>query len=137
MKTVVLPAKLEQLRDVKAFADEVLAKTLASREDCIEVELAMEEVFVNIVTYARLPKAGEISISCEYHPLERALFIQFEDRGCPFNPLERKAPDLEAGLSERCPGGLGIYLLKKMMNEIEYEYNEGCNRLKLWKKFSG
>lgn len=136
MKTVILPAELEHLDEVKAFAERELAKTPASREDRIAVELAIEEVFVNIVTYASLPKASEIAISCEYLLVEKALLIQFEDEGYPFNPLEWKEPDLGEGLLERGPGGLGIYLLKKMMSEIKYEYDEGCNRLKLWKKFS-
>lgn len=137
MQTVRLSARLEQLEHVTAFADKVLADTPASKEDRMAVELAMEEAFVNIVTYARLPVDGEVMISCEYDPAGRELRIEFEDQGYPFNPLERAEPDLEAGLTERRVGGLGIYMLKKLMSGTEYEYEEGCNRLKLWRKLSG
>lgn len=137
MKTVKVPAKLRELDNVRAFADEVLTDTTASTEDRLAIELAVEEVFVNIVKYACLPEAGKITVSCEHDSDNEAVEIRFLDEGHPFNPLSMKDPDLKADLSERNPGGLGIYMLKKLMDRVEYDYVEGRNRLVIWKKLSG
>lgn len=137
MKTVKVPAALEELENVRAFADEVLTDTIASKEDQMAIELAIEEVFVNIVKYASLPEAGNIMVSYEHDSNEEAIVIQFQDKGRPFNPLKLREPDVTAELSERTPGGLGIYMLKNLMDKVEYEYVEGTNRLIIWKKLSG
>lgn len=137
MRTVKVPAKLGELDNVRAFADEVLTDTTASTEDRLAIELAVEEVFVNIVKYACLPEAGRITVSCEYDLEHEAVVIRFLDEGHPFNPLDMEEPDLKADLSKRNPGGLGIYMLKKLMDRVEYDYVEGRNSLVIWKKLSG
>ncbi len=137
MKTVEVPAKLRELDYVRAFADEILTGTTASTEDRLAIELAVEEVFVNIVKYACLPETGKITISCEHDSDDRSVVIKFLDQGHPFNPLSMKEPDVKADLSERKPGGLGIYMLKKLMDRVEYDYVGGSNRLVIWKKLSG
>lgn len=137
MKTVKVPAALEELENVRAFADAVLTDTIASKEDQMAIELAIEEVFVNIVKYASLPETGNIMVSYEHDSNEEEIVIQFQDEGRPFNPLKLREPDVTAELSERTPGGLGIYMLKNLMDKVEYEYVEGMNRLVIWKKLSG
>lgn len=137
MKTAKIPVALAELENVRAFADEVLTGTNASREDQMAVELAMEEVFVNIVKHASLPKTGYVTVSYEHDPKEEMIVIQFQDEGSPFNPLKLREPDITAELSERTPGGLGIYMLKNLMDKVEYEYVEGSNRLVIWKRLSG
>ncbi|MCI8326178.1 MAG: ATP-binding protein [Lachnospiraceae bacterium] len=136
MKTVKVPAELEELENVREFADRILTDTIASDEDQMAIELAIEEVFVNIVKYAGLPKTGQIMVSYEHDSNEEAIVIQFEDEGRPFNPLKSRDPDVMADLSDRVPGGLGIYMLKSLMDKVEYEYVEGMNRLVIWKKLS-
>lgn len=137
MKTVKVSAELGELEHLRAVVDEVLAGTTASKEERAEIDLALEEVFVNIVKYAHLPKPGMVTVAYEHDSEQKAVIIQFQDEGSPFNPLKLKDPDVEANLSERAPGGLGIYMLKKLMDKVEYSYDEGMNRLVIWKKLSG
>ncbi|MGN0291209.1 MAG: ATP-binding protein [Lachnospiraceae bacterium] len=137
MKTIKIPAALKELDNVRAFADEVLTDTVASEEDRMAIELAIEEVFVNIVKYSHLPETAAVMVSYEYDALKKAVVIQFEDEGHPFNPLEVREPDVTAELSERAPGGLGIYMLRKLMDYVEYEYVEDTNKLLICKKLTG
>ena len=137
MKTIKIPAALKELDNVRAFADEVLTDTVASEEDRMAIELAIEEVFVNIVKYSHLPETAAVMVSYEYDALKKAVVIQFEDEGHPFNPLEVREPDVTAELSERAPGGLGIYMLRKLMDYVEYEYVEDTNKLLICKKLKG
>lgn len=137
MKTIKIPAALKELDNVRAFADEVLTDTVASEEDRMAIELAIEEVFVNIVKYSHLPETAVVMVSYEYDALKKAVVIQFEDEGHPFNPLEVREPDVTAELSERAPGGLGIYMLRKLMDYVEYEYVEDTNKLLICKKLTG
>ena len=97
-----------------------------------QVELSVEEIFVNIAKYAYEDKNGKciVEVQNDGHNLK---FI-FEDSGVKFNPLEKSDPDTKLSAEERDIGGLGIFLVKKNMDNIEYKYEDGKNILILSKK---
>jgi anti-sigma regulatory factor (Ser/Thr protein kinase) len=106
-----------------------------SRQECYDVQLGCEEVFNNIIHYA-YPKGtiGSVEISCSTGCDSVRLFIVITDSGVAFNPLQLPLPDITAPVEERRVGGLGIFLLKKMFDTIEYNRLENKNVLKLCKK---
>lgn len=136
MKNIKIPAVLKELENVRIFAEEVLTEAVVSDEDRMAIELAVEEVFVNIVKYSHLSEKADIIVSYQYDADKKAVLIQFEDEGEPFNPLQAGKPDITAGLSKREPGGLGIYILRTLMDDVKYEYAEHTNRLLICKKLT-
>jgi sigma-B regulation protein RsbU (phosphoserine phosphatase) len=118
MKT--FPADVNYLGEAQDFIRDIMKEAGAADDAAVRVELAVEEVFVNIALYAYegSKRRGDIAIRCEAGP--DAVFLEFTDSGAPFNPLERKAPDISLGAGEREPGGLGIFMIRKIMDEVEY-----------------
>lgn len=98
-----------------------------------QVDMAVEEIFVNIARYAYHPEAGEASVRCEAGGDPFQIVVGFADRGRPFNPLDRKDPDVTLDAEARQLGGLGILMAKKLMDDIQYEYRDGKNILTLRK----
>lgn len=99
-----------------------------------QIDLAVEEIFVNIAHYSG---AEEAEVCADFHvggDGSGILMVTFKDRGKPFNPLERADPDLTLSAEERKIGGLGIFLTKKFMDSVEYEFADGKNILKITKK---
>ena len=106
-------------------------------EDCSpllinKIDLAVEEIFVNIAHYAYKPDVGEAWISASF--IDNVLTIVFKDRGKEFNPIAKKDPDITLSAEERDIGGLGIFLTKKFMDSVEYEYTDGQNILTIKKE---
>jgi len=99
-----------------------------------EILIAVEEVFVNIASYAYKPdEEGQVNLSVM---VDGKAVIRFEDSGLPFNPLEKTGPDLNVPIMERNIGGLGIHFVKNMMDEVEYVYAGGKNILTIAKGVS-
>ena len=97
-----------------------------------ELLIAVEEIFVNIASYAYKPEEkGDVTLSVM---IGEAAVIRFEDSGEPFNPLEKDDPDFDIPIMERKIGGLGINIVKNMMDEVEYEYTNEKNILTISKK---
>lgn len=91
------------------------------------IHLVVEEIVVNIVDYAYPEGNGYLEVCINNDSKE--LTIEFRDHGIPFNPLEQSMPDLDIPLEERSIGGLGIFLTKEMMDNVEYRYEQGENIL--------
>ena len=99
-----------------------------------DILIAVEEVFLNISLYAYEPEEeGTVSLSVT---VDGKAVIRFEDSGQPFDPLESEDPDLDSPIMERKIGGLGIHFVKNLMDEVEYEYNDGKNILTISKSIS-
>lgn len=106
-------------------------------EDCTstiinKIDLAVEEIFVNIAHYAYNPEIGEAWIAASFE--DNVLTVIFKDTGKEFNPIAKADPDLSLSAEERDIGGLGIFLTKKFMDSVEYVYMDGQNVLTLRKK---
>ena len=128
---ITVDAKKECLGEVVNFISAQLKKTNYPPNIQNEIEIATEEVFSNIVNYAYGQDGGRVKISVF---TENEVKIRFEDNGQPFNPHEQEAPDLDKPLNEREIGGLGLYMVKKIMDRVEYVRENGKNILIIAKK---
>lgn len=103
------------------------------RQVLSQLELAVEEIFVNIALHAYPPTGGEVAINCGVEESMMKVTITFTDGGVPFDPLQTSDPDLTIPLDERPIGGLGIFLVKKNVDGISYRRREGKNILTIEK----
>ena len=133
MAEITVAADLDSLNDVLAFVDGEMERAGCSMKLMTQVDMAVEEIFVNIARYAYHPEAGEASVRCEAGGDPFQIVVGFADRGRPFNPLDRKDPDVTLDAEARQLGGLGILMAKKLMDDIQYEYRDGKNILTLRK----
>ena len=135
-KELVIEAAVENLPVVNDFMAEVLAPVDVSTKVQMQIELAVEEIFVNIASYAYGDKIGNATIVGRLSESPLAIEIIFSDEGRPYNPLARDDPDTDAALEERSIGGLGIFLVKKNVDDLAYEYRDGKNILTVRKDLS-
>ncbi|GHS97437.1 hypothetical protein AGMMS50276_17490 [Synergistales bacterium] len=118
------------LDDAQGFVRGVMEKAGAAQEIIGRVELVMEEVFVNIAHYAYKERTGgDVTIRCFASP--EIVSLEFIDSGVPFNPMELEDPDVTLGLAERKIGGLGIFMIKKIMDTVEYRRDGEKNVLRV------
>lgn len=136
METRRLEATVQNLDKVLEFADGLLETVACPIKIQMQIDLAIEEIFVNIANYAYAPETGMAEISVEITASPKTAVITFSDSGKPYNPLEKADPDINLSAKERQIGGLGIYMVKKTMDDVQYEYAEGKNRLTLVKKLN-
>ena len=134
MKSMTIAAKTEELDKVTGFVEETLAPYDCPMRTLLQLRLAIEEVFVNIASYAYAPGEGEAEIRCQVLEEPLRVVICFLDGGQPFDPLAREDADTsEEGLMSR-EGGLGILLGKKTLDDVQYSYADGKNVLTIVKK---
>ncbi|SFT48649.1 Anti-sigma regulatory factor (Ser/Thr protein kinase) [Selenomonas sp. GACV-9] len=128
-----LKAEVDNLPQVNAFVDSLLAQQEISSQKRFQLDLAVEEIFVNIASYAYGAETGDVTIEGFWQPESSRLELTFIDQGLPYDPLKRQDPDITLRLEERQGGGLGIFLAKKNVDSMQYEYRDGCNRLMISK----
>lgn len=127
MEELIIPAETKRLDDVLSFVDQILNRYDCPMDVQIQIDIAVEEIYVNIAHYAYNPDVGEATIRCmvENDPLR--VVIEFMDGGVPYNPLERETPDLDLSAEDREIGGLGIYMVKNSMDNVSYRHESGKN----------
>lgn len=125
MQTRVFPATDFELVNVIAFLEEELEKIDCPMKTVMQLSLCLEEIFVNVAHYSFPESEGSATISIDYK--DEVFSIIVEDSGVPFNPLEKEDPDISLAAEDRRIGGLGIYLVKKTMDELSYEYKGNKN----------
>ncbi|MBQ6111886.1 MAG: ATP-binding protein [Synergistaceae bacterium] len=133
MKELTLDADVKNLDEVLAFVDEQLEVHDCSPKIQMQIDVAVEELFVNIAHYAYNPETGPATVRVEIQENPLSVIITFIDNGVPYDPLAKPDPDVTLSAEEREIGGLGIYMVKKSMDNIEYEYKDGQNILKIQK----
>ena len=133
MKELDIAAAAEELDNVIGFVDEQLEAVGCSIDQQMQIELAVEEIFVNIANYAYAPGTGNAVIKVCIFDEPKAAEITFTDHGVQYDPLAKEDPDIYLPAEEREIGGLGIFLTKKNMDEVAYEYREGKNIFKMKK----
>ncbi len=99
-----------------------------------KVLLSAEEIFVNIAKYAYPEDKGDVLVDITFNPQESVLQVKFRDSGIPFDPTKWRIPDIQQNLSNRKIGGLGIFIVRRMMDEIQYFHDGGANNLLIIKK---
>jgi anti-sigma regulatory factor (Ser/Thr protein kinase) len=132
----VIPAVSDNLPLVLDFVNENLEKKNCPPRMMMQINIAVEEVFVNIALYAYDQTIGTAKICAKYLQDEDAIVLTFIDSGKPFDPLAKADPDVTLSAEERKIGGLGIFMTKKIMDECSYEYRDGQNVLTMKKKLS-
>ena len=125
-------AKIENLPEVSCFIDEKLEEAGCPMKVQMQVDVAVEEIFVNIASYAYEGKEGPAEIFFDINS-DKKVEITFVDGGVPYDPLKKDDPDVTLSADERQIGGLGIFMVKKTMDDMVYEYKDGKNRLTLIK----
>ena len=131
MAEKVFEAKTELLDDVLEFVGQELEQYDCPMKVDIQLKVAIEELFVNIAHYAYGDATGEATIQTETEP--GRISVTFIDSGTPYDPLAKEDPDITLSVEDRPIGGLGIYMVKKSMDSVEYEYKDGKNQLTIVK----
>jgi anti-sigma regulatory factor (Ser/Thr protein kinase) len=131
---IEIKALMENLQEVISFVDGHLEDMGASMKAQMQIDIAVEELFVNIAHYAYAPDVGEAVISVAKDKEKNQISITFADSGKPYNPLEKPDPDVTLSAEERSIGGLGIFMVKKSMDDMRYEYKDGQNILTITKR---
>jgi anti-sigma regulatory factor (Ser/Thr protein kinase) len=134
MREMDIAATLENLDTVMAFVDQQLEEVGCSMKAQMQIDIAVEEVYVNIAHYAYNPEVGGVTIRVQIEEEPLAVILTFIDKGKPYDPLAKEDPDVTLAVEDRQIGGLGIFMVKKSMDNVSYEYNEGRNILTLKKK---
>ncbi len=134
MKELTMNATVENITRVTAFVDEELEALGCPMKAQMQIDIAIDELFGNIAHYAYNPEVGPATVRVEVVEDPLSVVVTFIDKGVPYDPLSREDPDVELSLEERRIGGLGIYMVKKSMDEISYEYKDGQNILRIRKK---
>lgn len=135
MNKLKIEAKVENLPEVLAFTDALLEAAGCPMRPQTQIDVAVEEIFVNIARYAYPGETGEAVITIEILSDPAAVKITFADGGIPYDPLAKEDPDITLSAEERPIGGLGIYMVKKTMDEVSYKYKDGQNAFTMIKKF--
>ena len=133
MKEFETDACIENLSKVTAFVDEQLEAVDCPLKVQMQIDVAVEEIFVNIAHYAYPLETGKTVVRVETFSAPPSVNITFIDSGIPYNPLAKADPDITLNAEERQIGGLGIFMVKKSMDDVKYEYLDGHNILTLKK----
>ena len=125
----------ENLAQVLTFVDEQLETQGCPPKTQLQIDVAVEEIFVNIAHYAYAPETGMATIRVETQAEPKHVMISFIDHGIPYDPLAKPDPDVTLSAEDRQIGGLGIFIVKKSMDNMRYEYQDGQNILTIMKVF--
>ena len=136
MKKLSKKADFDSLPVFLDFIRESSEKAGIDTEGVSDIILSSEEILVNIISYAYKGGAGDVEIVCYPTDENRGICITFIDNGIPFNTLEASEPDLSLPLEDRKIGGLGIHIVKNLMNEVKYDRTDGKNILTIVKNAS-
>lgn len=137
MKELNISATVENIAAVTAFVDEQLEELDCPMKTQLQVDVAIDELFGNIAHYAYNPEVGAATVRVEVTDDPLAVVITFIDNGVPYDPLAKADPDVTLSAEEREIGGLGIYMVKKSMDDVSYEYKNGQNILRIKKHIQG
>ncbi|MBQ6470124.1 MAG: ATP-binding protein [Lachnospiraceae bacterium] len=133
MKELTVEAKTENIDIVTELVESQLTELDCSMRSLVQISVAIDELFGNIAHYAYKPGTGDVTVRIDVEE-PRTAVITFIDGGKPYNPLEAEEPDVTLSAEERKVGGLGIFLVKKTMDDMRYEYRDGKNVLQIKKK---
>ena len=136
MKELTVEAVRKNTYKVLAFVDEELEAAECPMLTQTAIDVAIEEIFVNIANYAYGEETGTAVIQVTMHEDPLSVEITFIDSGKQYDPLARPDPDVTLPSSKRKKGGLGTFMVKKSMDDVNYEYKDGKNILMIKKKLN-
>ena len=135
MKSITVEATIQNVETVTEFVNTVLEENDCPMKVQMQLDVAIDEIFGNIAYYAYGEGSGNATIQVEIEKNPPGIVLTFIDQGTPYNPLENKDPDITLDIEDRQIGGLGIFLVKKTMDDFSYKYVDGQNILTLKKIF--
>mgnify|MGYP000121496398 CR=1 FL=1 len=133
LKSITEEAKIENIAVITDFVNSILEANGCSAKVQMEIDIAIDELFGNIAHYAYNPETGPATVRVEVTEAPISVIVTFIDHGVPYDPLKKDDPDITLSAEERDIGGLGIFMVKKTMDEITYEYKDGQNILRIRK----
>lgn len=133
MKELTIAATVENIETVTEFVNGQLEALDCPIRAQMQIDVAIDELFSNIAQYAYNPETGDATVRVEVVDEPLAVVITFIDGGTPYDPLAKADPDVTLSAEERGIGGLGIYMVKKTMDDVTYEYKDGKNILSIKK----
>ena len=138
MNEIRVKALNENVDKVVDFVNSELEAKDCSIKAQTQIDVAIDELFSNIANYAYVGEVGDAIIQISFEEIDdcqsNICMIKFIDSGKPYNPLEKEDPDTSLSAEEREIGGLGIFIVKKTMDDMQYEYKNGQNILSIKKK---
>ncbi len=130
---ITLEATVDNIERVTDFVNAELKKLSCPAKAMLQLDIAVDELFGNIVRYAYRPEVGPATVRISVCEDPMAVNVVFIDQGRPYDPLKNEDPDVTKGLDEREIGGLGIFIVKNSMDQISYSYKNGQNILRIKK----
>ena len=134
MERLEVQATKENLLEVSAFVEGYLEKLDCPMKTMMQISVAVEEIYINIASYAYGDSTGMAEILIDHDQALNSVSITFKDSGVPYDPLAKEDPDITLSAEERAIGGLGIFMVKKSMDDMKYKYEDGKNVLTIVKK---
>ena len=133
MKELTIAATVENIETVTDFVNEQLEALDCPMKAQMQIDVAIDELFGNIAHYAYNPDVGDATVRVEVIDDPLSVIITFVDKGVPYDPLTAADPDVTLSAEDRAIGGLGVFMVKKTMDEITYRYENGSNILSIRK----
>ena len=133
MKELTIAATVENIEVVTDFVNQQLELLECPMKAQMQIDIAIDELFGNIAHYAYTPDVGDATVRVEVIDAPLSVIITFIDGGVPYDPLQAAEPDTTLSAEERALGGLGIFMVRKSMDEITYRYENGRNILSIRK----
>ena len=133
MKELTLSATVENIEVVTDFVNEQLGALDCPMKAETQIDIAIDEIFSNIVYYAYNSEIGQVTVRFEVSGEPPTVTITFIDSGVPYDPLQKADPDTTISIEDRRNGGFGIYMVKKYMDDVTYAYRDGQNVLTIKK----
>ena len=133
MNELTLDATIENIETVTDFVNVQLEAINCPVKAQMQIDVAIDELFGNIAHYAYTPEVGLATVRFDVEKDPPAVILTFIDNGVPYDPLAAEDPDVNLSASERKIGGLGVFLVKKTMDDVSYQYKNGQNILRIVK----
>lgn len=132
---ITLPGRLESLPALCDFVADASRTLGIDAESAYKVQLAVEEASANVIQHgASSSQAGTLSIAVDVCRYGQTCTVTLRDQGSSFDPTSLPLPDLRPSLRKRRPGGLGIYLIRRLMDQVSYNVGDGVNTLTMVKR---
>ena len=133
LKEMTVEATVENIPSVTDFVNGELEALDCPMKAEMQIDIAIDELFGNIAHYAYDPETGPATVRVEVEDDPMCVVITFIDHSKPYDPLSQKDPDVTLSADEREVGGLGVFLVRKTMDDVSYEYRNGQNILRIKK----
>lgn len=130
METKSFKPEIKSIHKIQEFVRSAFSLSELHKKKCFAIDLIIEELVLNTINYGITDiKTGLVTVRAEIR--DESFFIEISDNGVAFNPLEKEDPDIFMNIEDRQPGGLGIYLVKRFVKDIQYRRTENKNVLTL------